>query len=154
MHWGKQFRMSAGTHRSSRKEKSLVAVRKSPGESQPQRSRSQVKNVRITSCTFRPANFFTRRSAYGVCSQRFATTAPAKVTAQNRPKRAGATPLLTAFSRLKFCGVAPARHAGSVTMFWRAQESENVNRNTGRKTKPTRRKRRTTWQSSRHHQDK
>ncbi|SRR6266852_8547637 len=31
---------------------------------------------------------------------------------------AGATPLLTAFSRPKFCGVAPARHAGSVTVFW------------------------------------
>ena len=30
---------------------------------------------------------------------------------------AGATPLLTAFSRPKFCGVAPARHAGSVTVF-------------------------------------
>jgi hypothetical protein len=31
---------------------------------------------------------------------------------------AGATPLLTAFSRPKFRGVAPARHAGSVTVFW------------------------------------
>ena len=30
---------------------------------------------------------------------------------------AGATPLLTAFSRPKFYGVAPARHAGSVTVF-------------------------------------
>ena len=30
---------------------------------------------------------------------------------------AGATPLWTAFSRPKFCGVAPARHAGSVPMF-------------------------------------
>jgi hypothetical protein len=30
---------------------------------------------------------------------------------------AGATPLLTAFSRPKQSGVAPARHAGSVTMF-------------------------------------
>jgi hypothetical protein len=29
---------------------------------------------------------------------------------------AGATPLLTAFSRPKFCGVAPARHARSVTV--------------------------------------
>jgi len=32
--------------------------------------------------------------------------------------RAGATPLLTAFSRPKLRGVAPARHAGSVTVFW------------------------------------
>jgi hypothetical protein len=31
---------------------------------------------------------------------------------------AGATPLLTAFSRPKFRGVAPARHAGSLTVFW------------------------------------
>jgi len=30
---------------------------------------------------------------------------------------AGATPPLTAFSRPKFYGVAPARHAGSVTGF-------------------------------------
>jgi hypothetical protein len=40
-----------------------------------------------------------------------------KVTAGKTLKRAGATPLLTAFSRPKFCGVAPARHAGSVTVF-------------------------------------
>ena len=31
---------------------------------------------------------------------------------------AGATPLLTAFNRPKFLGVAPAHHAGSVTVFW------------------------------------
>ena len=31
---------------------------------------------------------------------------------------AGATPLLTAFSRPNQGGVAPARHAGSVTVFW------------------------------------
>jgi hypothetical protein len=30
---------------------------------------------------------------------------------------AGATPLLGAFSRPKYRGVAPARHAGSVTVF-------------------------------------
>src|SRR6266436_3127948 len=32
-----------------------------------------------------------------------------KVAVEKPPKRAGATPLLTAFSRPKFCGVAPAR---------------------------------------------
>jgi len=32
-----------------------------------------------------------------------------KVAVEKTPKRAGATPLLTAFSRQKFCGVAPAR---------------------------------------------
>jgi hypothetical protein len=33
-------------------------------------------------------------------------------------RRPGATPLLTAFSRPKLCGVAPGRHAGNVTVFW------------------------------------
>lgn len=33
-------------------------------------------------------------------------------------RRPGATPLLTAFSRPNQIGVAPARHAGSVTVFW------------------------------------
>ncbi len=32
-------------------------------------------------------------------------------------RRLGATPLLTAFSRPDQSGVAPARHAGSVTVF-------------------------------------
>ena len=31
---------------------------------------------------------------------------------------AGATPLWPAFSHPNFCGVAPARHAVSVTVFW------------------------------------
>jgi hypothetical protein len=31
---------------------------------------------------------------------------------------AGATPLLCAFSRPKFRGIAPAHDAGSVTVFW------------------------------------
>jgi len=95
-------------NRSERKERGPVAVLKSRAERHCQRSSFQVKNVRITSCTFRPANFFTRRSAYGVCSQRFATTAPAKVTTQNRPKRAGATPLFGGRSAQKFGRVAPA----------------------------------------------
>jgi hypothetical protein len=43
---------------------------------------------------------------------------------------AGATPLLTAFSRPKFGGVAPARHAGSVTVCGRVQESEKASRST------------------------
>jgi hypothetical protein len=33
-------------------------------------------------------------------------------------RRPGATPLWTAFSRPNIRGVAPARHAGSVTVFW------------------------------------
>jgi len=35
---------------------------------------------------------------------------------------AGATPLLGAFSRPKLRGIAPARHAGSVTVFGRVQD--------------------------------
>jgi hypothetical protein len=35
------------------------------------------------------------------------------------PDWAGATPLLTAFTRPKFCGVAPARHHRTVTVFAR-----------------------------------
>jgi hypothetical protein len=37
--------------------------------------------------------------------------------ASKTPDWAGATPLLTASSRPKFCGVAPARHRGTVTVF-------------------------------------
>jgi hypothetical protein len=33
-------------------------------------------------------------------------------------RRPGATPLLTAFSRPNQSGVAPVRHAGSLTVFW------------------------------------
>ena len=43
---------------------------------------------------------------------------PTKVTVEKTPKRAGATPLLGASSRPKYRGIAPARHAGSVTVFW------------------------------------
>jgi hypothetical protein len=40
-----------------------------------------------------------------------------KVTAGKTLKRAGATPLWTAFSRPKFPGVTPARPRGTVTVF-------------------------------------
>jgi len=43
---------------------------------------------------------------------------PTKVTVEKTLKRAGATPLLTAFSRPKVRGVTPARQAASVTEFW------------------------------------
>ncbi len=69
---------------------------------------TKVKTVGITLCTFRIADFFTLRSAYGVCSQRFATTAHAKVTAEKRSNRAGATPLFCERSAQKFHGVTPA----------------------------------------------
>ena len=70
-----------------------------------------MKTVRITHFSFFFSTFFTRSSAHGIDSQRFATTTPAKVTAQNTTNRAGATPLLFAVSRPKYRGIAPARHA-------------------------------------------
>jgi hypothetical protein len=36
---------------------------------------------------FQIGNFFTRRSADGACSERFAKTEPGKLTAQNRANR-------------------------------------------------------------------
>ncbi len=55
---------------------------------------NKVKTVGITRCTLVFTTFFTRSSAYGIHSQGFATTLLPEVTAQNRPNRAGATPLL------------------------------------------------------------
>ena len=77
----------------------------------------QVKKVRITLCTFEIGNFFTRRSAYGIHSQRFATARQAKIAAQNRANWAGATPLLGAFSRPKLRRVAPALAGASRRLF-------------------------------------
>jgi hypothetical protein len=50
-------------------------------------------------------------------SQEINDTGMGKVTQKKTLEWAGATPLLTAFSRPKFCGVAPARHRGTVTVF-------------------------------------
>ena len=41
-----------------------------------------------------------------------------KVTVKKRLNQAGATPLFGGPSAQKFRGIAPARHAGSVTVFW------------------------------------
>ena len=46
---------------------------------------------------------------------------------------AGATPLLTDFSRPMFCGVAPARHRGTVTMFCPRAYRDVIDLNTGKK---------------------
>jgi len=43
---------------------------------------------------------------------------PTKVTVEKTPKRAGATPLFRLSAAQKVREVAPARHAGSVTVFW------------------------------------
>jgi len=70
---------------------------------------SKVKTVRITHFSFFFSTFFTWSSAHRIDSQRFATTAPAKVIAQNGANRAGATPLFCGRAAQKFRGVAPAR---------------------------------------------
>jgi hypothetical protein len=68
----------------------------------------KVKTVKTTLCTFRIANFFTRCSAYAARPQAFATATSAKITAQKRSDRAGATPLFCGRSAQKFRGVTPA----------------------------------------------
>ena len=54
---------------------------------------------------------------------------------------AGATPLLTAFSRPKFCGVAPARHAESVTVFCPRAYRDVINPGSGEETIPNKERR-------------
>ena len=75
---------------------------------------NKVKTARITRCTLVFTSFFTRSVAYEIHSQGFATTVPPKVTAQNGPNRAGATPLFRLSAAQKVRGVAPARHADRV----------------------------------------
>jgi len=58
---------------------------------------------------------------------------PTKVTLDKTRKRAGATPILWAFSRPKFRGVAPARQAGSVTVFWPRAYRDVIDRNAEQK---------------------
>jgi hypothetical protein len=58
---------------------------------------------------FQNCHFFTRRSAYRIRSQGFATTTSAKFTAQKgQIRREGRTPLFCGRSAQKFRGVAPA----------------------------------------------
>ncbi len=64
---GRQFRMGRQNIRSSRKEKSPVATLTPRPDQQCRRSLRSVKKVRIALCTFGTGNFFTRRSAYGIC---------------------------------------------------------------------------------------
>jgi hypothetical protein len=47
---------------------------------------------------------------------------------------AGATPLWTAFSRPKVCGVAPARHRGTVTVFYPRAYTDVINPKCGEAT--------------------
>jgi hypothetical protein len=71
----------------------------------PSETSEEGKNYRLH---FPNCHFFTRRSAYGIRSQRLATTVLAKVTAQTRANWAGATPLFGGRIRPKVRGVTPA----------------------------------------------
>src|SRR6266852_3312924 len=55
---------------------------------------------------FQNCHFFTRHSANAISSQAFAKRSFAKVTAQKRSSRAGASPLFCGRSAQKFSGVA------------------------------------------------
>ena len=83
---------------------------------------TKVKTVKTTLCTFRIANFFTQGSSYGIRSQAFATATSAKVAAQKRSNRAGATPLFCGRSAQKFCGVTPALAVNARRRLARLQE--------------------------------
>ena len=75
-----------------------------------------MKTVTITDCTFTFTTFFTRSSAHGIRSQRFGTTASAKVTAQNNANRAGATALFCERSaqKVSWRRSCPHRHFPSL----------------------------------------
>jgi hypothetical protein len=60
---------------------------------------------------FENCHFFTRRSAHGIHPQAFATSPSAKVTAQKRSNRAGATPLFCGRSAQKCPGSLPPSQA-------------------------------------------
>lgn len=60
--------------------------------------------------------------------------------------RAGATPLWTAFSRPKFCGVAPAHHRGTVTVFCPRAYKDVVNPECKEEMTPNTERRESRWQ--------
>lgn len=60
--------------------------------------------------------------------------------------RAGATPLCAAFSRPKFGGVAPARHAGSVTVFCPREYTDVINPECKQVTISNEERRKSRWQ--------
>jgi hypothetical protein len=64
---------------------------------------NKVKTVRIALCTFRTATSSPNARPREFILKRFPTTTSAKVTAQNRANRAGATPLFGSQSVQKFC---------------------------------------------------
>ncbi len=60
--------------------------------------------------------------------------------------RAGATPLLAAFSRPKFHGVAPARHRGTVTVFCPRAYTDVINPECRQVTISNEERRKSRWQ--------
>ena len=59
---------------------------------------------------------------------------------------AGATPLWTAFSRPNSCGVAPARHAGSMTAFCPRAYTDAINPEGKKEIIPNTERRESQWQ--------
>jgi hypothetical protein len=66
--------------------------------------------------------------------------------AAKTPGWAGATPLLTASSRPNQSGVAPARHAGSVTVFCPRAYTDVINPECSEETIQINERRKSRWQ--------
>jgi hypothetical protein len=76
-----------------------------------------VKEVRITLCNFGNYQFFIGKSSELLQHRRNTKLTQVKVTVENRPIRAGATPLFCGQAAQKFGGVAPALDAPCVALF-------------------------------------
>ena len=85
---------------------------------------NKVKTVRIILCTFRTATSSPNARPTEFILKRFPTTTSAKVTAQNRPNRAGTTPLFGSQSAQKFCPgrSRPLLHSGAHVFSPRARQ--------------------------------
>ena len=77
-----------------------------------------MKKVRIAHCTCGLP--LSSPQDAGSCQKRsrMSDITDGTVTLKKRLNQAGATPLFGGPSAQKFRGIAPARHAGSVTVFW------------------------------------
>jgi hypothetical protein len=84
----------------------------------------KVKSVRITPCTFRTSTSSPNARPTEFILKRFPTTTSAKVTAQKRANRAGATPLFGSQSAQKVCAGRSRRllHPGAHVFSPRAKQ--------------------------------
>ena len=84
----------------------------------------KVKSVRITPCTFRTSTSSPNARPTEFILKRFPTTTSAKVTAQKRANRAGATPLFGSQSAQKVCAGRSRRllHPGAHVFSSRAKQ--------------------------------